>query len=57
LRGRIGLSQGGRGEPVPHRAVILDDVFTTGATLDACARVLLDAGCAEVRGLTLVIEE
>ena len=57
LRGRIGLAQGRRGEPVPRRAVILDDVFTTGATLDACARVLLEAGCSEVRGLTLAIEE
>jgi ComF family protein len=32
--------------------VVVDDVSTTGATLDACARVLLDAGAAEVRGLT-----
>jgi len=33
--------------------VIMDDVFTTGSTLDACARVLLDAGCSEVRVFTL----
>lgn len=32
--------------------VVVDDVSTTGATLDACARVLLDAGAREVRGLT-----
>ncbi|HVL69129.1 MAG TPA: ComF family protein [Vicinamibacterales bacterium] len=32
--------------------VIVDDVSTTGATLDACARVLLDAGAKEVRALT-----
>jgi ComF family protein len=32
--------------------VLVDDVRTTGATLDACARVLLDAGAREVRALT-----
>jgi ComF family protein len=32
--------------------VIVDDVSTTGATLDACARVLLRAGAREVRALT-----
>ena len=33
--------------------VLVDDVRTTGATLDACARVLLAAGAAEVRALTV----
>jgi len=32
--------------------VVIDDVSTTGATLDACARVLLAAGAREVRALT-----
>jgi ComF family protein len=33
--------------------VLVDDVMTTGATLDACARVLKRAGAKEVRTLTL----
>ena len=32
--------------------VLIDDVSTTGATLDACARTLKEAGVAEVRALT-----
>ncbi|HSP92102.1 MAG TPA: ComF family protein [Vicinamibacterales bacterium] len=33
--------------------VLVDDVSTTGATLDACARVLVAAGVGEVRALTV----
>ncbi len=32
--------------------VLVDDVCTTGATLNACAEVLLEGGAREVRALT-----
>jgi len=35
------------------RVLLLDDVLTTGATLDSCARALKQAGAAAVLGLTV----
>jgi ComF family protein len=37
--------------------ILVDDVRTTGATLDACAWVLKDAGAREVRALTVARAE
>ncbi len=38
---------------VDHPIVLVDDVVTTGATLAAAARPLLDAGCPRVLGVAL----
>jgi predicted amidophosphoribosyltransferase len=37
----------------PRAALLVDDVWTTGATLSACARVLRERGCRRVVALTL----
>ncbi|MFH1597944.1 MAG: ComF family protein [Patescibacteria group bacterium] len=36
-----------------RRVLIIDDVFTTGSTLNECARVLKEAGAREVWGLVI----
>ena len=51
LRDAFGLR---RRAPVQEKDVLLvDDVLTTGSTLDECARVLLEAGARSVRALTV----
>jgi competence protein ComFC len=58
LRGRILLVPGvTSAASALDDLVLFDDVFTTGATVDTCARALLDAGAHRVFSLTLVIEE
>lgn len=36
-----------------HRVLLVDDVMTTGATLNECARALLESGAKSVLGLTV----
>jgi ComF family protein len=52
VKDAFALSVPGSRFRIPSLVVLVDDVSTTGATLDACARVLKRAGVKEVRALT-----
>lgn len=51
LRGAFATQKGTRVDNL--RVLLVDDVMTTGATLDACSRALRDAGAKQVIGLTV----
>jgi ComF family protein len=52
LQGSFRVNEGRRAMVAGSRIVLVDDVFTTGATANAAARVLLRAGAASVDVLT-----
>ena len=60
LKGKIRWAperpRGTRSLAVPDCLVLLDDVFTTGATASECARILMEHGVSEVRVLTLAVD-
>ncbi len=49
------LAEGARTSLHGGRILLVDDVITTGATLEACTRVLKDGGAAEVDCLALAL--
>ena len=48
LEGAFGLAPGAASQLLGQRILLIDDVLTSGATADACARVLLMGGAAAV---------
>ena len=53
LRGAFGVRAG---VSVPSRVIVVDDIITTTATLEACASVLVEAGANEVYGFAVARE-
>ncbi len=43
------------GGELPDSVVLIDDVLTTGATLEACSRILKNLGIKKVYGITLFV--
>lgn len=41
--------------PVPSRVILVDDIYTTGSTIEACTRVLKAAGVKEVHFVAICI--
>lgn len=44
------------GSPAPPAVIVVDDILTSSATMEACATVLRAAGCAEVYGFAIARE-
>jgi ComF family protein len=52
IQGAFRVSTGGRAAIAGRRLVLIDDVLTTGATVEGCTRALMRAGAASVDVLT-----
>jgi ComF family protein len=53
LRGALAVRTGAS---VPARVIVVDDIITTTATLEACASVLVEAGAREVYAVAIARE-
>jgi len=55
VQGAFRVDPAGKAEVAGRRLIVIDDVLTSGATSDACARALLRAGAAQVDVLVFAL--
>lgn len=53
LEGAFEVPEGARGKLQGARVLLVDDIYTTGTTMDCCAGVLLRAGAADVKAASI----
>lgn len=53
IAGAFMINRGEEGVVKEKSILLIDDVYTTGSTVDECSRILLDAGAKEVYVVTL----
>lgn len=53
VQNAFAIRPGSKTSLIGKKLALIDDVFTTGATVESCARVLLAAGAREINVLTL----
>ncbi|WP_368669673.1 ComF family protein [Roseibium sp. RKSG952] len=57
VRGAFAVSEAGRARVFGQRIVLVDDVLTTGSTVQTCVRVLRSAGAGQVDVLTFALAD
>lgn len=55
LQGKFYTSRNAKNK-IPTSVILLDDIITTGATINECSKVLIEAGCKKVYSLCLFFD-
>ncbi|MEL3908712.1 MAG: ComF family protein [Treponemataceae bacterium] len=55
LQGKFYTSKNAKNK-MPETVILLDDIITTGATINECSKVLIEAGCKKIYSLCLFFD-